>query len=378
MTLWTERFDALHAAASAATGRTDFGDPRYHDGLRVLLRALDANPPATPVAEASATGLIVGALAGRLTTEAGWAQNPQALAERIERPLIVIGLPRTGTTALHQLLSQDPQFQGIERWLTGAPMVRPPRDGWEAHPQYQAVVQRIAAMAQAAPQVVAAHSPHADDVDECLLPMAQSFVCNWFASNLDVPDYDAWFRAQDETPSFERYREVLKLVGLGDSRRWLLKNPSHVFGVEALLNAFPDACVVQTHRHPAEAIASLMSLLGGIRDLMNGAPIDRAALLARETSFWAAGAARSIAAQDRHPGRFVNVTQAEIRQDPLAVVRRIYAHFDIPMSSEAEARFQAWAAANPPDGRSGHAYDAVPDAPAIAETFRLYIARYAL
>src|SRR3546814_12910712 len=77
------------------------------------------------------------------------------------------------------------------------------------------------------------------------MPMAQSFLCNWFASNLDVPVYDAWFRASDETPSFRRYRDVLKLVGLGDGRRWLLKNPSHVFGIDALLAAFPDACIVQ-------------------------------------------------------------------------------------------------------------------------------------
>ncbi|HMP45860.1 MAG TPA: sulfotransferase, partial [Sphingopyxis sp.] len=247
MTRWRDRFDALHEGAIAATGHDDFGDTAYHEGMRVLLNAIDAHPPAGPAAEASATGVITGALAGRLVTQAGWDANPVYAAERIERPLIVIGLPRTGTTALHQLLSVDPQFQGFERWLTANPMVRPPRDQWRAHPAYRASVERIAAMRRLAPEIMAAHSTEAGEVDECLMPMAQSFLCNWFASNIDAPAYDAWFRRADETPSFLRYKEVLKLVGLGDRRRWLLKNPSHVFGIDALLTAFPDACIVQTH-----------------------------------------------------------------------------------------------------------------------------------
>nr|WP_260583732.1 sulfotransferase [Sphingopyxis sp. PET50] len=146
MTRWSDRFDALHADAAAAAGHDDFGDTAYHEGMRVLLAALDANPPAGPAAEASATGTITGALAGRLVTQAGWNAHPAYATERIERPLIVIGLPRTGTTALHQLLSMDPQFQGFERWLTANPMVRPPRETWDAHPVYRASVERIAAM----------------------------------------------------------------------------------------------------------------------------------------------------------------------------------------------------------------------------------------
>lgn len=376
MIRWRDRFDALHEGAVAATGHSDFGDSAYQEGMRVLLDAMDANPP-QEAAETSATGTITGALAGRLITQAGWNANPSYAAERITRPLIVIGLPRTGTTALHQLLSQDPQFQGFERWLTANPMVRPPRDTWEAHPLFRATAQRIAAMREMAPQIMAAHSADADEVDECLMPMAQSFICNWFASNIDAPAYDAWFRAQDETPSFLRYKRILQLVGLGDQRPWLLKNPSHAFGIDGLLNAFPDACIVQTHRDPAASIASLMSLLGGIRELMAGGPIDREKLLSRELSFWAEAARRSMAASDRHPGRFVHVRQQDIRADPIGVVTRVYRHFGIAMSAEAEARYVAWAGANPPDARSAHSYNAVERGP-IDDLFADYIARYDL
>ncbi len=377
MSRWRERFDALHEAAVAATGHEDFGDTGYHAPMRVLLDAIDANPPQGAAVEAAVAGTIGGALAGRLVTQAGWHAHPDHAAEPVVRPLIVIGLPRTGTTALHQLLSQDPQFQGFERWLTANPMVRPPRDTWDAHPLFQATQARIAAMRARAPAIMAAHSAEAEEVDECLMPMAQSFICNWFASNIDAPAYDAWFRAADETPSFLRYKRVLQLVGLGDARPWLLKNPSHAFGIDALLRAFPDACIVQTHRDPAASIASLMSLLGGIRELMAGGPIDRAALLARESSFWAEAARRSMAAADRDPSRFVHVRQEDIRADPLGVVTRIYGHFGIAMSAEAERRYAAWAAANPPDGRSSHSYRAVDRGP-VDDLFADYIARFDL
>lgn len=377
MTRWKDRFDALHEGAATATGYDDFGDTAYHEAMRVLLDAIDEHPPAGPATEASATGVITGALTGRLVTQAGWAANPAYAAEPIERPLIVIGLPRTGTTALHQLLSMDPQFQGFERWLTGNPMVRPPRAEWDAHPAYRASVARIAAMRAMAPKIMAAHSTEAGEVDECLMPMAQSFVCNWFASNIDAPAYDAWFRAADEIPSFLRYKEVLKLVGLGDRRRWLLKNPSHVFGIDALLAAFPDACIVQTHRHPAASIASLMSLLGGIRDLMTDTPVDRERLLAREASFWGEGARRSMVAADRAPDRFIHIRQEDIRNDPMDVVRRIYGKFGLPLSPDAETRFRGWATANPPEARSTHRYTPV-ESSAVTPLFTDYIARFDL
>ena len=377
-TSWSARFDEFHERAAAQTGLSDFGGSDYHEGLRVLLAALDDRPPAAGTKTASAEGLIVAPLAARLHTEAQWKANPDYARREIPSPLIVMGVPRTGTTALHNLLDQDPQFQGIQKWITGAPIVRPPREEWETHPQYQAAAANVAQMAAIAPDVMTAHGVYAHEVDECLLPMAQSFTSNFFPSQLDIPLYDQWLLGADETESFRRYKDVLRLVGLRDDRRWLLKNPSHVFGVEAMLAVFPDACVVQTHRHPASSLASLVNLLDNIMRAYTGEGTDRPWRLARETAFWAEAMRRTVAIQDRYPDRFVNVRQGDIRQDPLAVVRRIYGHFGIPISEEAERRFAAWAGANPPEGQSAHAYEAVKDLSAINDAFGPYIERYAL
>jgi hypothetical protein len=375
---WKTRFAALHEAAVAQTGLSDFGDTAYHEGLNALLAALDDNPPSGPGKVATANKLIVDALVSRLHTQAQWAANPAYASRVISAPVIVIGLPRTGTTALHNLLSCDPQFQGIEKWLTDAPIVRPARHEWANHPQYQACVATVAQMTSLAPEVMQAHGVTADEVDECLIPMAQDFTSNFFPSQLDVPAYDRWLTEADETPAFRRYRDMLKLVGLNDDRRWLLKNPSHVFGIEAMLSVFPDACIVQTHRHPAASLASLVNLLANILLAYTGEEIDRSARLVRETAFWAEAVRRTMAVQDRYPGRIVNVLQKDIRSDPLAVVRTIYRHFDLTLSADAEQAMGRWAQANAEKTGSGHSYATINDQADILAAFGPYIDRYKL
>lgn len=374
---WAERFDELHAAASARMGGlTDFGGDDYHAGLRALLAALDTTPPPSPMHTGSAEHLIVSALAARLHTQAQWAAHPGYRTREIPHPLIVIGVPRTGTTALHNLLSQDPQFQGIEKWLCTAPLVRPSRDQWDAHPQYRACVAETEQMFAIAPEVMQAHGVLAADMDECLMPMAQSFVCNWFPSQMDVPAYDAWFTGADETPSFRRYKDVLRLVGMNDDRPWLLKNPSHLFGIDALLAVFPDACVVQTHRSPLSSLASLVNLLGNIMVVYTGQDIDRPKRLAREAAFWGEATRRTMAAQDRQPDRFVNVMQGDIRRDPLGVVRTIYAKFGFTLSAQAEQRMAAWAQANSEQAGEGHQYEKIADEAPIRAAFGEYMDRF--
>lgn len=377
-TTWQSRFDELHARASQQTGRSDFGDTGYHEGLRVLLSALDDEQVAGGKA-AVAEGVIVATLAARLHTQAQWQAHPEYRQREIPAPVIVIGVPRTGTTALHNLLDQDPQFQGLERWLCDAPLVRPPRDTWESHPQYQAAVAATEQLFKIAPKAMLAHGVQPYEVDECLIPMTQSFCTNSFPSQLDLPLYDKWLLGADETPSYSRFKDVLRLVGLNDNRRWLLKNPSHVFGIDALLAVFPDACVVQTHRHPLASLASLVSLLDSFMAPLTGEHVDRERRLAREAAFWAEGVRRTMAAQDRHPDRFVNVLQADIGRDPLGVVRTIYGKFGLTLSAEAEAAMNAWAKAQAEQrAKEGHRYEGIERDSPLMEAYKPYIERYGL
>jgi hypothetical protein len=373
-----DRFQELHERAIDATGKQEFGDRSYWTGMKMLLESLDSRGESRPGERAVAERLIIKVLSGRLVTEASWKDNAAWHNQKIHRPLVILGVPRTGTSALHQLLSLDPQFQGIEYWLAAAPKARPPRAYWKEDQQYQATVTAVEQAFATAPEVMNAHAMRADVVDECLIPMSQSFISNFFPSMLNVESYDIWFQEQDETPSYRRFKNILRLIGQADARTWLLKNPSHLFGIDALLEVFPDACIIQTHRHPAASIASVTNLLAGLRKMDGSESPDREKIERREIEFWSQATIRTMAAQDRFPERFFNVWQHEIRDDPLNVVDRIYGQFGLGLCIEADRKMKDWAAANPPADKSNHSYTHVVEQNHLTAAFSSYLDRYAL
>ena len=159
-------------------GWSDFGPGDYLRGLEVLLHAADYDPRWHEAGRPLAWAGIVSVLSARGHAVRAMAQNPGFDAAPIKAPIIITGIPRTGTTALHKLLAVDPQFQGLQTWLTSAPQPRPPRETWEANPQYQRAVAEMARRHQDKPAALAAHAMAAEEVDECCLVLRQGFISN--------------------------------------------------------------------------------------------------------------------------------------------------------------------------------------------------------
>ncbi len=351
---FSEAFEPLHGAAAAATGLDDFGPPSYHEGLNWLLAALDEDGRVEGSRRAAVLRMLTGVLVRRLYTQEGWRRHPGYRDVSIKRPLVITGIPRTGTTALHKLLALDPQFQGIERWLAITPMPRPPREQWAEIPEFQSCTVELEAILQAAPGLADAHEMTVDSVDECLEVLQQEFVSNNFPSQLAVPSYLEWWYHQSESESYRRYGDVLRLVGVYDQqRRWLLKNPGHIWGIDDLLELFPDALVVQTHRDPAEAIPSVCRVL----ELPQGMYLDdnvRPDLIGpTEAAKWRAGVDRMQRARARCPDNFHDVSHADFRRDPIAVIDGIYTRLGLSLSSEAESAMRRWLDEQPRERRQG-------------------------
>lgn len=372
----------LHEQASAATGLGDFGGDDYREGLAVLLRAIDTDLNPTPMGRAYAWGALVGILAARLHTQEGWRLHPECLAKPVPRPLVITGVPRTGTTALHKLLAMDSQFQGLEHWLTEAPMPRPPREQWEANPHYRRSVANLEAFFAAVPAMRTGHDIVAGEVDECLEALKQSFVSNWFVGSLGVPSYDAWFQVQDERPAYRRYADVLRLVGIDEpDKPWLLKNPGHVANLGALLEVFPDACIVQTHRDPVKAIPSLCSVLAMARSVVEGKAVDLSTIGSRESAYWRRAVAQAEEVRERARGQILDVDHRRFHADPLGVVRDVYAFFGLRLSSETELRMRTWIAESPTTRHGEHKYALAEfglHADRIRGEFASYIERFGL
>ena len=373
----------LHAAAVKMTGGlTDFGAPDYLTGLRQLLSAYDTDPQLSSLGREFAMGGIVTTLAARLRAERGWHERPECLRTPIRAPLVITGIPRTGTTALHKLLSMDPQFQGLEHWLAEAPMVRPARASWPSQPAYQASVAALEAYFQMMPEMRKAHDMVADEVEECLDVLRQSFVSNRFGASTYIPSYDRWFLAQDEQASYRRYADVLRLIGADETdKRWLLKNPGHVAQMQCLLAVFPDALIVQTHRDPVKAIASLCSTLHMARRMFEGDAARAEVLGARECAYWQRAVDCTDQLRAARPGQFFDVDHRRFHSDPLGTIRALYAHFGLRLDQVALGRMQRWIDDSPTTRHGEHRYrlaDYGVSEQQVRDRFAAYRARHAL
>jgi hypothetical protein len=332
----------LQDNASAITGLPDFGADDYTDGLAVLLESFSQEAGLTEAGVKAARAMLRGALIARLLSEAGFAAHPGYESVPVARPIFVTGLPRTGTTFLHRLLAADPAHQGLELWLAEAPQPRPPRSSWESNPAYQFVSAAIARHRAEHPSFGTVHELGAGQVEECWQLLRQSMRSVSFECLAHLPSYSAWLRDVDWTPAYARHRRNLQLIGLGDGdRRWVLKNPSHLFALDALMNVYPDALVVVTHRSPEVAMASMCSLAehasAGWSTVFRGPLIG-----AGQLSLWSSGLARFSEARARYPAeRFLDVAYGDLVGDPMGTVKGLYEAFGLPLTDEAADAMRA-------------------------------------
>jgi Sulfotransferase family len=330
--------DDLHASASKVIGLDDFGadDDNYREALGVLLDSYQREADFTPLGSKMSRFFLRGALVARLLSEAAWKQYPQHADVPIERPIFVTGLPRTGTTALHRLLGADPAHQGLEMWLAEYPQPRPPREIWEDNPVYRQLDAQFAQHHNENPEYMGLHYMTAGEVEECWQLLRQSLHSVSYETLAHIPSYAQWLSKQDWTPSYRRHRRNLQLIGLNDvEKRWVLKNPSHLFALDALMATYPDALVIQCHR-PAETIMASMCSLAqhtteGWSHTFVGAQIGYDAL-----DTWARGLQRFNAERAKHDtAQFYDVDYIDFVKDPFATVEGIYRHFGLPFTDEA-------------------------------------------
>ena len=337
----TERTDVgtvadLHASATKITGLTDFGTPEYIEGLEVLLDSYARDAALTPLGSKISRAFARGALVARALSEAAFAAHPECADVPIERPIFVTGLPRTGTTALHRLLTADAGNQGLEMWLTDFPQPRPPRETWTSNPVYQALDDAFGKHHNENPEFMGVHYTAASEVEECWRLLRQSSKSISYECLAYLPTYSAWLEKQDWTDAYTRHRKNLQLIGSPDrQRRWVLKNPSHLFALDELMTVYPDALVIQTHRAPRTAISSACSLAeqatAGWSERFHGDVIGRSQL-----DLWSRGLDNFMAARKRYNAeQFIDVDYYDFVADPLGTVADIYDDFGLKLTDDA-------------------------------------------
>lgn len=328
--------DDVLAVAVAQTGLDDFGDDSLREGLDVLLSSLRDEAQLNARGEAFIYPRIVRYLAQRLQVEDWYRRHPEIDEVPIEAPLIGLGLPRTGSTALSMLLAQDPNIRYLRRWESSQPCPPP-----------STVVGRDPRIPTDRGEMVGSrHHVPADTHGpmECLELMALDCKSHIFQSFAQIPSYSAWLvEKADLTSTYVYQRRVMKLLQWREpTRPWRLKSPSHVLFLEYLDRVFPDGRFVMTHRDPTDVILSVADLyadiIGGFTD-----HIDRRYIGQLNVEHWSLGMERVRRFRDgAADDRFYDIDFRAMQDDPITQVRGLYAWLGEPLTEDVEARMRSW------------------------------------
>ena len=346
--------DELLVEATQETGLTDFGagTESLVEGLEVFLESLRRDAGLDPSTDPLVVGDIRRRLANRLLIEDWYAQHPEIGTLPVRGPVDINGLPRTGTTALANMLAIDPQFRSLRGWEQKYPVPPPVLGEEETDWRRQALIEENANLP------AELHEMHIYEVDATMEDgetLGLSFHGQQFT--LPVYGYHAWWRGCDMTEAFEHHRRVVKVL---QSQRppdlWLYKAPHHNFHLEALLAAYPDAKFVMTHRDPVKSVPSWASIVSTIFP-QSAQPFDFHRCGAEVSNHLRTGVEQAIAARARlGEDRFLDVYHRELVRDPMAVVRRVYEWLGLELTPEVERAIGRWQQTNNSSTHGSHRY----------------------
>ena len=284
--------------------------------------------------------------------------HPDVARRPLEGPVVVTGLPRTGTTLLHNLLALDPGHRVLRFWEALHPV--PPEAGGPSAEALQAQAQRwLDGFYRLVPEFRAIHGATPTGPEECDALLQNSFASQHFDDMFDAEDYSAWLAHASLTDEYEHYALQLRVLSgsLVPGTRWALKSPSHLGHLDALLAALPGATVVMCHRHPHQAVASYASLVHALRraysDAASAAEIGRQALTRTATAVHRALGVRDATTD----AAVVDVSYQDLVRDPLGTVRSTYERLGRPMGPGMEEQVVEYATANPQHRHGPHRYD---------------------
>lgn len=368
--------------ARRRTGLEDFGGDQFIPALAALLRSCEHEADLNSVGRNAVQGDVSRILRNRLHLQADRERNPGIASQVIQRPLVVVGLPRSGTTLLHRLLSQDPANRVPLTWESLLPSPPPERATYTSDRRIELAERQVARLLGMAPGFQRIHPVGARLAEECVMLMTHSFASHQFEMMYRIPSYQAWLELHDLRDAYQAHRRLLQhLQWRCPGERWVLKAPHHLFGLPALVETYPDLGLIWTHRTPAEVIPSVSSLYSELRRVFSDSVTPRRTgpEVARS---WAKGLARGLDALDRGlvpAGRVFHLRYPDLAADPVSTVRRIYDHFEIPFTLPFEKRLRLFLLENPRErfGRHHYAMETFGLDPAEEqERYRAYSSRF--
>ena len=357
----------------------DFGESDFFEALSRLLESCQDEARLNLIGKIALKTDVLETLSARLKMERDRQLYPNIAHQEIREPVFIVGLPRSGTSLLHRLLSADPEHRCPLMWEVRSPS--PPTRAHEKR-RIQRATQSCNFFNWLVPTFRYAHAIGAEVPQECVSMMTPTFLSDQFDAMYYVPSYRAWFFRQNLQPAYEYHRRFLQhLQFRRTAGRWILKAPTHMFAMPALLSVYPDALFVQTHRTPVDSMASVSSLVTILRSAFSDA-VDSFTVSREAIHYWSETMKKFLRERDRLANnRICDIQYDEIRREPIRAVRRIYEYFDWSLSHEAERRMRLLVAKQAKRESANHRYDLSQfgsSAEEVLTVFETYCQRFGL
>jgi Sulfotransferase family len=328
--------DALHARATADTGLQDFGAQDYRERLDVYLAALRDIDGLHPAGIVNFYGQLLQLLKNRLLLTDLLRRHPEIDDMALQPPIVIAGLPRTGTTHLHNLLAAPPTFRTMPYWESVEPFPLPQEAGAEPDPRRARMDVAVAVINTVMPHFPLMHEMTTEHVHEEIQLLANDFSTMLFETLADVPRWRDYYQDHDQTPHYEYLARQLKAMQfLRGGRRWLLKSPQHLEQVPVLDRVFPGSIVIFTHRDPVPVALSMIAMITySARMHRSSVPVERIA------ASWIDRLERMLSTlvRDREtigPERSIDIRFDDFMGDEVGVAERVYALAGEPLTDQA-------------------------------------------
>ena len=345
----------LVESAKRRCGSDNFGEGDFFEGLWRLLESCQNEARLSFIGKIALKVDVLQTLCLRLRMQQDREVYAGIAQQEIRQPLFIVGLPRSGTTLLHTLLATDPEHRCPLMWEVMMPS--PPTSDGEKR-RIQQAAKSCDYFSWLAPNFHYVHPVGPKIPQECVGLMAPTFMTDQFDTMFYVPSYRGWFFKQDLRPAYQYHHRFLQHLQFRQgARRWILKAPTHMFAIPALLSVYPDALFVQTHRTPVDAMASVSSLVTILRRAFSDAA-DPFVACREAIDYWSETMDKFLQERDRLPSdRICDIAYGDLCRDPIAAVERIYQHFGWPLSPAARQRMDAFVTSNAHRQSGNHRYD---------------------
>ena len=331
--------------AKSETGLSDLGEPLFFEGLNRLIDSINNEANLNEIGIQAQPIRIQGLLSNRLRFEEDLKKFPEILDQQIIAPIVIVGLPRTGSTMTHRLLASDPNHTAMLWWEGRYPALLPGEKRGDIEARMELGKAEVDAVVAASPEALDIHPWDYKGADEEILLLEHNFLSTVPESFMALPSYSEWIEEQDHTLAYEdlkKFIQYLQWQNPGrEKKRWVLKSPHHLGFIDKMISVFPDAKIIQTHRDPIKTVPSFCSMCANLFEPLT-TNFDKVFIGKHWSNKLTRALNHCMNISEQHPDNFLDLEFLNMIKDPIDEMKKIYEFIGESFGEKTEVAMEAW------------------------------------